>query len=271
MSTSFTKIQKYTEYLRISFLTMLAYRARYFIGITTYIIYIAVNYFIWKAMFNSSASTIGGYTFPQMITYINVGWISRSFYFNRLDTEIAQKVVKGDLALDLLKPVDFQMMQYARTFGEAVFRLFLFTLPTFVVAIFFFPIQLPAHSTTYVLFVISTLFAFLLFTSINYIVGLFSIPLQNIEGLSYAKSNLMLFFTGLVIPFNLFPPIITQILNCLPFGGISYIPLQIYLEKLSFLGIFKAFANQIIWILVLHAMGRLIYTQFTRKIIIQGG
>ena len=111
------QIVKYSEYLRISFLTMLAYRARYFIGITTYLIYISVNYFIWKAIFENSV-TIGNYTLAQMVTYITVGWIARSFYYNRLDTEIAQKVVNGDLALDLLKPVDFQWMQYARTFGE---------------------------------------------------------------------------------------------------------------------------------------------------------
>lgn len=264
------KLEKYAEYLRISFLTMLAYRARYFVGITTYIIYITVNYFIWKAIFEF-ALKIGPYSFPEMITYINIGWISRTFYYNRLDSEIAQKVVKGDLALDLLKPVDFQWMQYARTFGEAVFRLFLFTLPTFIVARLLFSIQLPAHAITYIYFLISTFLAFLLLTAINYIVGLFSIPLQNIEGLTYAKSNLLLFFTGLMIPFDLLPPIITRILNFLPFGGISYIPLQIYLEKLSSQEILIAFSNQILWILVLNAIGRMIYNHFTRKIIIQGG
>ena len=264
------KSQKYTEYLRISFLTMLAYRARYFVGITTYIIYISVNYFIWKAIF-AHGTHIGVYTFQEMVTYIIIGWVSRSFYFNRLDSEIALKVVKGDLALDLLKPVDFQWMQYARTFGESVFRLVLFTLPTFLVAVFLYQIDLPKYYITYFYFLLSTFFAFALFTSLNYIVGLLVIPLQNIEGITYAKSNLLLFFTGLIIPFDLLPGILTKTLNYLPFGGIAYIPLRIYLEKITGQDLLFALGIQLIWILILHMIGRSLYIYFTRKIIIQGG
>lgn len=264
------KIQKYSEYLRISFLTMLAYRTRYFVGITTYIIYISVNYFIWKAIF-AHGTQLGSYSFNQMMAYITIGWISRSFYYNRLDSEIAQKVVKGDLALDLLKPVDFQWMQYSRTFGEAIFRLFLFSLPTFGVALLLYPISLPQHVGTYLLFTIATFNAFLLFTTINYIVGLMAIPFRNIEGLMYAKGNLLLFFTGLMIPFEFLPGILKPILTWLPFGGISYIPLNIYLEKMSSQEILVGFGIQVAWILCLHYIGRGLYQYFTRKVIIQGG
>jgi ABC-2 type transport system permease protein len=264
------KAAKYSEYLRISFLTMLAYRARYFVGITTYLIYISVNYFIWKAIFENSPS-IGSYTFSQMITYITIGWISRSFYYNRLESEIAQKVVKGDLALDLLKPVNFQWMQYARTLGEAIFRLFLFTLPTYIVALFFFPIPFPKHFLTLIYFMAATFNAFMLFTTINYLVGLFAIPLQNIEGLSYAKSNLMLFFSGLLIPFDFLPGIFKNLMMLLPFGGISYIPLQIYLEKFTTQQVFINLSTQLLWVIILHYLGQMAFRYFTRRLVIQGG
>ncbi len=261
---------KYAEYLRISFLTMLAYRARYFVGITTYLIYISVNYFIWKAIFENSPQ-IGTYTFPQMMSYITIGWISRSFYYNRMETEIAQRVVKGDLALDLLKPVNFQWMQYSRTLGEAIFRLFLFTLPTYLVALIFYPVPLPHHLSTFIFFMAATFNAFMIFTTLNYLIGMFAIPLQNIEGLSYAKSNLMLFFSGLLIPFDFLPGVFKNIMMILPFGGISYIPLQIYLEKLSTSEILINLSHQIIWVIVLHYLGQMAFRYFTRKLIIQGG
>ena len=270
MTRILRKIVKYAEYLRISFLTMLAYRTRYFVGISSYLIYIAVNYFIWKAIYENRG-LLEGYAFSQMMTYVTVGWVSRSFYFNRLDMEIAQKVIKGDLSLDLLKPVDFQWMQYARTFGESIFRLFLFTLPTCLVALLFFPIPLPAHWETYLWFSISTVNALFIFTTLNYLVGLCAIPLQNIEGLSYAKSNLLLFFSGLIIPFDFLPGIVRTVLYYLPFGGISYIPLSIYLEKFTPMELYGSIANQFIWILVLHFSGRLVFQYFTRKIVIQGG
>jgi ABC-2 type transport system permease protein len=206
-----------------------------------------------------------------MVTYITIGWISRSFNYNRLDSEIALKVVKGDLALDLLKPVDFQWMQYARTLGEAAFRLLLFTIPTYFAALLFFPIPLPQHPMTYLFFILASFNALMIYTTMNYIVGLFAIPLQNIEGLTYAKSNLLLFFSGLLIPFDFLPNILRQIVTLLPFGGISYIPLQIYLEKLSTGDIWFNLLVQTAWIIALHYSGRMLFQYYTRKIIIQGG
>jgi ABC-2 type transport system permease protein len=139
-------MRPYVAFARTSFLNLLAYRARYFVGVLSYLFNVTVWYYIWKALFSQSppGARMGGFTFPQMLTYVATGWILRSFYFNEVDRDIASQVQEGRLAMALVKPIDFQAMTLSQAFGESAFRAVLFALPIAVVLVLVFPISLPA-------------------------------------------------------------------------------------------------------------------------------
>jgi ABC-2 type transport system permease protein len=63
------RILVYFEFARAAFLKILAYRMRYFAGIITYLVNVSVYFFIWKAIYTSSAS-VAGYDLSQMVTYV---------------------------------------------------------------------------------------------------------------------------------------------------------------------------------------------------------
>jgi ABC-2 type transport system permease protein len=119
----------YAEFVRVGFINTLAYRLRYYTGIFTYFVYVSVYYFIWKAIYANSPP-IEGFNFSAMLTYVGVGWIIRSFYFNNIDQELSQQVAEGKLVMDLIKPVNIQMMYFSQALGESIFRLALLTAPT---------------------------------------------------------------------------------------------------------------------------------------------
>ena len=135
----------YAEFVRVGFVNTLAYRLRYYTGIVTYFIYVSVYYFIWKAIYLHSAE-IEGFDFSQILTYIAVGWIIRSFYFNNIDQEMAYQVTEGRLAMDLIKPVNTQLMYVAQALGESLFRLGLLTVPTALVLLIVYPIRRPVSA-----------------------------------------------------------------------------------------------------------------------------
>lgn len=264
-------LAKYAEYFRISFLTILAYRARYYVGIITYLIYIAVYYAIWQAVFAHADSGIDGFSLQEMTTYVAVGWITRSFMFNNLDREVEQKVIDGSLALDLIKPVDFQGMQYARAFGEGLFRLVLFALPTAVFAFPLFRVSAPASAFHAGAFFVSIVLGAVVMTNINFMVGSLAIPLRNIEGIAYAKQNLILFLSGLLVPFDLLPAGLAELLKALPFAAISYLPLKIYLGRFSPSETVWALGVQCAWAAALLLASRGLWSVFIRRVVIQGG
>jgi len=260
----------YAEFVRVGFVNTLAYRLRYYTGIVTYFIYVSVYYFIWKAIYTHSAS-IEGFDFSHMLTYIAVGWIIRSFYFNNIDQDMAYAVTEGKLAMDLIKPVNPQLMYVAQALGESLFRLGMLTVPTALVLLVVYPIRRPASLPHFLGFFASVLLSFFIVAGINFAVGTFAIRLKSILGLLRAKYFLLELFSGLLIPISFFPGIFQDIFSVLPFQYISYIPVLIYLGKISGLGIVKALAFQVFWILVLFAIGDAMWRWSSRKITIQGG
>ena len=271
VSAAFLRVARvYAEFVRVGFVNTLAYRLRYYTGIVTYFIYVSVYYFIWKAIYANSTA-IEGFDFGHMLTYIAVGWIIRSFYFNNIDQEMAYAVTEGKLAMDLIKPVNPQFMYIAQALGESLFRLGMLTAPTAVVLLLVYPIKSPASPLHFAAFFLSVLLSFFIVAGINFTVGTFAIRLKSILGLLRAKYFLLELFSGLLIPISFFPHIFQNMFSVLPFQYISYIPVLIYLGKISGMGIVKALALQVFWILVLFALGDVMWRWSSRKITIQGG
>jgi ABC-2 type transport system permease protein len=260
----------YAEFVRVGFVNTLAYRLRYYTGIVTYFIYVSVYYFIWKAIYEQ-ATAIEGFDFGHMLTYIAVGWIIRSFYFNNIDQDMAYAVAEGKLAMDLIKPVNPQFMYIAQSLGESVFRLGLLTVPTAIVLLLVYPIRPPAGWVQFAGFFASVLLSFFIVAAINFTVGTFAIRLKSILGLLRAKYFLLELFSGLLIPISFFPKILQDIFGVLPFQYISYIPVLIYLGKISGVAILASIGVQLFWIGVLLAIGAGLWSWSSRKITIQGG
>jgi ABC-2 type transport system permease protein len=263
-------LRLYLEFGRVGFVNALAYRLRYFTGIVTYFIYVSVYYFIWKAIYEHSTS-IEGFDFSHLLTYIGVGWIIRSFYFNNIDQELAYQVMEGRLAMDLIKPVNIQLMYVARAAGESIFRLVLLTAPTALLLFFVYPLLPPSSGRHTAVFLVSVILSFLIVAAINFIVGTFALRLQSVLGLLRAKFFLLELFSGLLLPISFFPGVFQRIFSLLPFEYISYVPMLIYLGKLDGSGLARAIAVQVFWVAVLLAIGSALWSWSSRKVTIQGG
>jgi len=260
----------YWAFARVGFVNTLAFRLRFITGIVTYFIYVSVYYFIWKAIYAHSAS-IEGFDFAHLLTYVGVGWIIRSFYFNNIDQDIAYLVLEGRLAMDLIKPVNIQLMHVSRAAGESVFRLALLTVPTALVLFWVYPLRPPASIGSAGAFLASVGLSFLIVAAINFAVGTFALRLQSILGLMRAKFFLLELFSGLLLPITFFPPWAQKIMGVMPFQYISYVPMLIYLGKLHGGSLARAIGVQVFWVISLLAIGEGLWRWSSRKVTIQGG
>ena len=138
-SAASQSLRNYLEYSRIGFVNILAFRLRYYTGVATYLINVTVYYFIWKALYATDAEFARGFSFEDMVTYVAVGWVIRSVYFNNVDQNMASDVMEGTIALSMLKPVTIQARYIGQALGEAGFRLLLLTAPTALVITLIFP------------------------------------------------------------------------------------------------------------------------------------
>jgi len=263
----------YLEFTRVGFVNILAFRLRYFTGIFTYLINVTVYYFIWTAVYGPAGGgqQIAGYDLGQMITYVAVGWIMRSFYWNTIDQEMAYEVLEGKIAMALIKPISVQGMWLARAMGESVFRLGMLTAPTAVAITLIFPVRGPASWTNAALFLVGVVGSFFLMGAINFMIGTTAIRLKSILALIRAKYWLIELLSGVLIPISFFPDRARAIMSWLPFQHIAFTPLELYLGKLGPQEAAVALATQWGWVVALVWLGHLWWRRSARKITIHGG
>lgn len=258
------------EFSRIGFMNMLAFRLRYYTGVVTYFINVTVYYFIWKAVYSADP----GYTslsFHEMVTYVAVGWIIRSMYFNNIDNQMASEILEGKISMLMLKPVSVQWSCIARALGESAFRVVMLTAPTTIVVALIFPIQPPASAAHFGAFLIALSASVLLVAAMNFIVGSCAVSLKSILGLLRAKFWMQELLSGLLVPITLFPSPFREISGFLPFQHIGFTPMMIYLGKLTWPEIARAFALEWFWVIFLLSFGAWFWRYQSRKLAIYGG
>ena len=264
------RLAKYYEFMKVGYLTYLAYRFQVVMGFLSTFLVISLNYFLWKAIF-AGRSVLAGFTLSQMLTYVVVAWSARSFFANRIDRDIGRAVRDGSIAMDLLKPTNFQIYHYARAFGRAVFMLAFVSFPMFLLATRVFPVQLPSGRLAPYLFPVSVVLSFFLNAGLAYLTGLASFFTRNNQGILHFKTMIIEVFSGVLIPISFFPDWIQNILFWLPFKYIAYAPLRIYLGMEPLSRVHQGVLLQLMWIVILYVTGQLIWHYTIRRVEIQGG
>ncbi|HUJ39701.1 MAG TPA: ABC-2 family transporter protein [Candidatus Acidoferrales bacterium] len=270
-SPPWSRLAPYLECAHIGFVNILAFRLRYFTGIFTYLINVTVYYFIWSAVFRNARGPIAGYDLGQILTYVAVGWILRSFYWNTVDQEMSYEVLEGKIAMQLVRPLSVQGMWLARAAGESTFRLVLLTAPTALLVILLFPVRAPSSVSHLALFCAAAVGSFLIVGGINFLIGTCAIYLTSILALIRAKFWLMELLSGVLIPISFFPGWARTICAWLPFEHIAYTPLQIYLGKIGTREAVLLLAVQWAWAAALVWLGTLWWRFSIRRVTIHGG
>lgn len=263
--------------MRMTFLKLMAYRMRYLTGIATYGIFVAGQYYIWKAVWAAKGLTpeqeLDHLSLPQLTTYLAVGYIARAAYFTNTDGEIAARFQSGDVTLDLLKPLHFHGQWLAQAAGETSFRVLFFAAPMALVLVPLFGV-LPPVAEGWWQFPLLFLAAFLINAELNLLAGTASFFLEDITGLMSLKRNLIMLLSGLMVPLHFLPTILADISAWLPFALISYFPTMAYVGRLGTGGV-PAFPQvavlALLWITALRLGNMWLWRHAQQRLEVQGG
>ena len=278
------RLHPYLWLMRLTFLKLMAYRMRYVTGIATYAIFVGGQYAIWRAIYQAKGlaggGALDGLTLREMTTYIAIGYIARAAYFTNTDSEIAGRFQNGDVALDLLKPLDFHGQWLAQSAGETAFRVLFFAAPMALVIFPLFGVLAPLFGVMaptgdgWWQFPLLFGSAFLVFAELNLLAGTMSFFLEDITGLMSLKRNLIMLLSGLMVPLHFLWGPLADLTSSLPFALISYYPTMAYVGKLGSEGA-PSFAHVMAlaaaWIVALRLMNVLLWGKAKGRLEVQGG
>lgn len=259
----------YLQFAVIKFRNNMAYRFEYLFGILNTLLFFVVYWSIYKALYGG-ADTVDGITFSMVTTnFIIVLGLNSAFSKNEMFLQ--DKIKQGTIANELLKPVNFKLRMLFEDLGEGFFRVTFNFLPIVIIAAFFAQLQTPSSILNLILCLVSVLLGYIVLWLISFIVQSWSFWLFNVWGLITIKNVFVNILAGAFIPMWFMPDWLRNFIKFTPFDSIYFTPVQLYLGELQGYEILINFARQIMWIIILYAIGELCWRKGIKKLVVQGG
>ncbi|MGQ9638639.1 MAG: ABC transporter permease [Thermodesulfobacteriota bacterium] len=251
----------------------MAYRVNFFMEVLSGIFTSLIVILLWLAIYRSSGQQIiGGYSLPEMVTYLLGGGLINSFILSTAENpETSQNIQDGTLSTFLIKPLNPYVVWFTRDLGTKAFYFFLGLIGYLVVAFFFRDYLLGVSSFRHLFLfilalILSSLLQFFLFEALS----LLSFWVENTYGLRFTMRVIMEVVGGAIIPLSFFPEILQKIFEFLPFPFMIYLPMKIYLGKIALPEVWIEFLKEAAWIIVLSILNLIIWKKGIRQYVAMG-
>lgn len=257
------------EFIKISYKKNYVYKINAYLGIINILVQICISCQIWKALFDGSLSVDGiSYNAVQTNFIISLG-ISCILTFD--DFFIQERIKDGSIGCEFIKPIDLRIRILAENMGEIIFKILFNYFPALLIVLCFIQIEKPHNLHCTLFFLISIILGVGILWLISLLVQLSAFWIINVWSVSTIKNVIINLFAGAVVPIWFMPENIKSIIISTPLASIYYVPMQIYLDRVSLEEIRELILNQCVWIVILIMLTDIVWTCGKRKVVMQGG
>ncbi len=261
---------KYASVFLTALQQAMAYRGRTFLTFLANLIWVVMLYYLWQTVYAGSDS-IQGFSWTQMRSYILLSYAIGMLLSFGSAARMMTPIRTGEIAQDLLRPLDYLYNQFAITLGAAVIEGGLSALVTLLLGVLVFDLLPPVSFAALLMFLISIVLGFLIKFLVTFLTALLCFWTINAIGLLWAQSAIINLFSGMLVPLAFFPAGLRTLAQWLPFQGIVYTPVMIYLGQIQGPALLQALSVQLVWVVILWVGARALWASAIRALDIQGG
>lgn len=252
----------------------LAYKGAFYVFILISLFGSFISYYLWMAVYGSTdRQVLGGLSQKEMVVYVFMAYVS-SFVTISISDWVSEDVVKGTVAMNLIKPMDYRLSLIFRAAGVMVYR-FLAPSVFIWIGIEIYKVTVlglaPVTASRVLLYLLSCGMSFLIYVLFDFCFGMIAFFTTYIFGLMMVQEALMKFLTGQLIPISFFPEAAQKVFDFLPFSSMVYTPVMIYMGKYSGKMLVFALLRQAVWVAILYGLGSLIWKKVTKRLVVLGG
>lgn len=255
--------------VRISLLSQLALRSSYYFGLLREFLFLILSIQLFRTLYSGSETVISA-TLKETITYLIISKFAQFFNMSTMG-KIQSRIVSGEIATDLLRPVEYDFFMLVQEFGAWIQRVISITLPLVLLSLLFVKFYPPSTIYYGFFFIICILLSFLIMFYANYCVSLTAFWIPYLWSLNSVSTTLFTILSGAMIPLWFYPEGIRSVLEWLPFSLAVYTPINVYLGRIYMADMPLLFLKQAMWIVILWLVSRFIWSRATKKIIVNGG
>lgn len=266
------RLSKYLVLTKASMMESLTFRASTVVSVIGNLIYLIVIYFLWKAIYASSGSdVVNGMTFYDTMVYLVLASALFTFMECYVTWWIGRNFQSGQIVIDLLRPMDFQIYGFFTLSGEYVINFCTTFLPTFII-VYFMTNGTITLGVNLIFFVLSVIIGVLINFHVDFFVGLICFYSQSIWGVNAMKEIVVALLSGAAIPLAFFPTGFRTFVNFLPFQAIYNAPLQILIDKnFAWQEYVSMLLWQLMWLVIMFVATRIFWNISKKTLTVNGG
>jgi ABC-2 type transport system permease protein len=247
-----------------------AYPAATWAGVLTNTVFGFMLAYILLALYDTR-DEIGGYDATDTVTYV---WLTQAMIgavavFGWID--LAQRINRGDIATDLVRPVHPLRAGLAFDFGRAFYQTLYRGLPPIALGAIFFDLTAPSSPAVWATFVISVVLAIAISFAFRFLYNVAAFWFLDYRGTMRVAVAVSVFFSGFVIPVRFFPDWLQTLAYATPFPSMVQLPIDVFVGKREGLELVGTLAIQVGWALALFALAYGAFAAGSRKLVVQGG
>lgn len=265
----------YMPFLINQFKRNLAYKGSFYLMMICSIFGPFISYYLWMAIYGSSPDgVLGGLSRAEMVVYIFMTYVTTEIVTIGVAGDITDDVTEGAVVMTLIKPIDYRMSLISRAMGVALYR---FLAPAVFVWIgleVYKALVLGMGVTSLaniLLYMVSMIMSFFIYSFFDFCFGMVAFVTTYMFGMKMAKNAVLNFLSGQLIPISFFPEVLQRIFDFLPFSSMVYTPVMVYLGKYAGKELAFALGRQLIWVILLYALGSFLWSKITKRLIVLGG
>ena len=267
-------MRKYYLFFRLRFSAGIQYRMATVTALTTQLLWGLMECLVYQVIAEAYGDQLP-MDYSSVVAYI---WLKEALLvlFNtwNADNDIFDMIMSGDVAYELCRPVSVYSMWFSRNVGGRISQVVLKCFPVLLCAFLMphpYKMSLPVSGVAFGLFLLTTVLGMgvtVAFCTLVYMLCFFTI---SPKGWKMVLTGAVDFLSGNLIPLPFFPPAFLKIAELLPFAYMQNVPFRIYCGDIVGEDIALSVIKQIFWLIVLAALGVLLWKRVENRIVVQGG
>jgi ABC-2 type transport system permease protein len=270
MKRVLSPIGRYIALGSATFQQRLAYRNVFFLSLLAQLMVLFSLFYLWRAIY-AGRSELGGFAWGEMQTYLLLTFVANAVISLHSEVMMTWRILDGSIAMDLLKPLDYQTARFVEVITTAVLEGAAAVALACVVGVLAGIHLLPADAAHGLLAFVSFSLGVVIKFGIAYLAGLACFWTNNGWGISWAHTAVSQLFSGALVPLPFLPLWLRTTAEWLPFKGMTYSPIQIFLGRVGVAESCGILAQQAAWAVALWILGALGWNVMVRKVTIHGG
>jgi len=209
---------------KLAVMTNLEYRFNFFTdALVQPLLGVVIELLLWKAIFaTSGVATIAGFEESSYLAYSLWGpFFARIAVSWMYETRMIEEVASGSINSLIVRPISFYEYYLSQLMGYKVITTVVGLLIPVVASLYF---KLPMQLERLPLALLLCFYYLLLVHTISFIISCCAFFFNRIHSFTVAKNILIFLFTGELVPIDMMPALMKEVMLMLPFSSGVFIP-----------------------------------------------